>query len=120
MLKARLLSRRARAELPLPHQASKPERETLSTRHSTATGKQAFSVSMKSNLTRSPWRRRPSLFLGFLAPSATAEFRAATPPVLRVRCALVPPRDLALLPPQSAAPNASVRSRRFPLQALSC
>src|SRR5271155_4860205 len=40
---------------------------------------------MKANLTRSPWRRRPSLFLGFRAPSAAADSHAVTAPVLPVR-----------------------------------
>ena len=41
-----------------------------STRHSTETGNEAFSTRMNANLTRSPWQRRPSLFLRFLSPSA--------------------------------------------------
>jgi len=86
-------------------------------RHINATGKQAFSVSMKANLTRSPWRRRRSLFLGFRAPCADPDCRAVTAPAARA----IAPLRLPRLPTNRTASAwySAENLRRWPLPPLS-
>src|ERR1700690_1646636 len=74
---------------------------------------------MKANLTRSPWRRRPSLFLGFRAPSAAADSHAVTAPVLPVRRSSTLRLDLAQHRSRPAVPSAARRSRPAPVPAQS-
>src|SRR5271156_4753147 len=75
---------------------------------------------MKANLTRSPWRRRPSLFLGFRAPSAVADSHAVTAPVLPVRWSSTLRLDLAQHRSRPAVPSAARPSRPAPVPAQSC
>src|SRR5271170_2029465 len=74
---------------------------------------------MKANLTRSPWRTRPSLFLGFRAPSAAADSHAVTAPVLPVRRSSTLRLDLAQHRSRPAVPSAARRSRPAPVPAQS-
>src|SRR5215813_9833310 len=89
-------------------------------RHSIRTGKAAFSAAMNPNLTDSPSRRRPSLFLGCRAPSAASDSRAAagpTPPAPQGRLRQVqfpryrfffndtPPTEIYCLSLHDALPN---------------
>src|SRR5271155_5386840 len=74
---------------------------------------------MKANLTRSPRRRRPSLFLGFRAPSAAADSHAVTAPVLPVRRSSTLRLDLAQHRSRPAVPSAARRSRPAPVPAQS-
>src|SRR5271155_5431334 len=74
---------------------------------------------MKANLTRSPWRTRPSLFLGFRAPSAAADSHAVTAPVLPVRRSSTLRLDLAQHRSRPAVPSAARRARPAPVPAQS-
>src|SRR3989441_8381033 len=58
---------------------------------------------MNANLTHSPSRRRPSLFLGCRAPSGASEPHAAALPARPVRRSSVPPPGVDLRLPHPAA-----------------
>src|SRR5216684_3073380 len=70
---------------------------------------------MNANLTRSPWRRRPSLFLRFRAASAAADSHAATVPVPRARWSSKLRANHVRRQSPLPAPNVAKRSRLTPV-----